>query len=85
MSPRKSPSKQAAARSAPPHDFYGKRRADAVKSSRMGELRSEEAQKMGMGDVRKEEYDMAVEKAYAKVRAKNKLKFARARGEGKQT
>ncbi len=61
MKPRKSPSKAAAERhqipinkGAEPSDFYGKKIADAIGSSRMGE-REDRNLKMGIGDVRREE------------------------------
>lgn len=60
MKPRKSPSKAATTRhqlppnkGAEPSDFYGKRIADSIGSSRMGER--DRNLKMGMGDVRREE------------------------------
>lgn len=79
------PKPKPAPKGAPPHDYYGKKRADAVGSSRMGELRYEdEAPKMGMGDARLIEHKARVAADYARRGARYRLRHARRQGQGKQ-
>lgn len=64
MKPRKKPSDAVAHRiptnkGAEPGDFFGKRYADAVGSSRMGEINKADRPVTGVGEVRREERKQA--------------------------